>query len=414
METPQPFIQSVREAYEHLYDLVYLRRHPLTDLLIPDATTSRKDRAWQLHRLLMAAIDELDPGPKAPTFSREWRRHRLLVLRYLDGLDVETISEQLAISRRQYYREHDEAIEAIAQVLWDRCVELGVANPDHLSVSLPEQLTREELMRLEIARSSDPEERSSLIEIVSGLTAILRERLDERCVFIDLALPEELPRLATPNSLLRQLLLGILGFFVERVHDATIHLVAQEVGKITKLTIRVEPLSAARGISEETAQQPLAAFEELARIGDIHLTPLIVQGFISGFELEVPLGVPKPILIVDDNEDTIELFRRLLTSHNYHTLSTTSALEAFEMAKTMQPHAIVLDLMMPGRDGWDLLQTLRHHPMTRDIPIVVCTVLRQRELALALGAAAFLEKPFTEQDLLEALRQIAREQKADL
>jgi CheY-like chemotaxis protein len=59
--------------------------------------------------------------------------------------------------------------------------------------------------------------------------------------------------------------------------------------------------------------------------------------------------------------------------------------------------------MMPKQDGWHVLQTLLNQPDTSRIPVIVCSVLKQKELALSLGATAFVEKPITEQALLSAL-----------
>jgi CheY-like chemotaxis protein len=59
--------------------------------------------------------------------------------------------------------------------------------------------------------------------------------------------------------------------------------------------------------------------------------------------------------------------------------------------------------MIPDRDGWDLLQVLLNQPDTQHIPIIICSVLKQKELALSLGATAFLEKPISEQSLLSVL-----------
>src|SRR5579859_6442617 len=88
------FIEQLANAYEHIYDLVYLRTHPLIDGFFHEAALSRKDNAWQLHHTLLDAIKELDPGPQAPPFSREWRRHRLMVLRYMDGLTPQMVADQ--------------------------------------------------------------------------------------------------------------------------------------------------------------------------------------------------------------------------------------------------------------------------------------------------------------------------------
>ena len=67
------------------------------------------------------------------------------------------------------------------------------------------------------------------------------------------------------------------------------------------------------------------------------------------------------------------------------------------------PHLIVLDVMLPGIDDWELLGRLRAHPRTRAAPIIICTILPQKELALALGAAAFIRKPVSRPALLSAL-----------
>ena len=62
--------------------------------------------------------------------------------------------------------------------------------------------------------------------------------------------------------------------------------------------------------------------------------------------------------------------------------------------------------MMPDQDGWDTLQILTNQDETQQIPVIVCTVLSAKELALSLGATLFLEKPVTQQSLLLALRSI--------
>jgi CheY-like chemotaxis protein len=64
--------------------------------------------------------------------------------------------------------------------------------------------------------------------------------------------------------------------------------------------------------------------------------------------------------------------------------------------------------MMPQVDGWKLLGQLREHPLSEHIPIVVCTILAQEELALSLGASAFLRKPFKRQAFLAVLDSVVR------
>ena len=84
-------------------------------------------------------------------------------------------------------------------------------------------------------------------------------------------------------------------------------------------------------------------------------------------------------------------------------VTTQLAQDVLELAHQLRPYAITLDLMMPDQDGWDVLQMLLNQPETQHIPVIVCSVLRQRDLALSLGASLFLEKPVSEQSLLSAM-----------
>src|SRR5579859_2663618 len=114
------FTDAIIDAYEHLYDIAYLCGSPLIGKLIADRDSSTTQQARQLHNLLVKVIEELDPGPKAPITSHEWRRHRLLMLRHLDGLAPQAVADRLSISRRHFYREQREAIEMVAALLWQR------------------------------------------------------------------------------------------------------------------------------------------------------------------------------------------------------------------------------------------------------------------------------------------------------
>ena len=71
------------------------------------------------------------------------------------------------------------------------------------------------------------------------------------------------------------------------------------------------------------------------------------------------------------------------------------------------PNAIILDVMMPEQDGWELLQRLRTQPATRTVPIIVCTVFDDAQLAYSLGASAFVSKPANREKILAALKQLS-------
>jgi CheY-like chemotaxis protein len=141
----------------------------------------------------------------------------------------------------------------------------------------------------------------------------------------------------------------------------------------------------------------------MADLSSARILPMRPAHSIVGLEVWLPTSPRQTVLVVDDNTDALELFQRYLGSCGYRVVTAQTARKALSLARRLQPHAIILDLMMPEQDGWDLMQVLLNQPETSHIPIIVCSVLKQKELALSLGATVFLDKPVTEQTLLAAL-----------
>jgi CheY-like chemotaxis protein len=398
------FAEQVKDAYEHLYDLIYLRTHPLLDTFVSHSQLRPGERAWRLHDTLSNVIEELDPGPHAPVFSREWRRYRLMVLRYLDGLDPQAVADELGISRRHYYREQESALSAIASILWNRY--RTPSSPSRAETETPEEAASPshlELLRLEVARATQASRYTSVAEVIEGVSAVLQEMLHQRNLELQLVLPERLPNVSMDQVLLRQLLLGMSGFLIERAEHAVFRMLAQYQGPTIRLAILVDPFSAVRSTPQAETQDHLSAFEEMASLSGTDISPVRQEQSIVGFELMLPTSAQRTVLVVDDNKDVLELFHRYLSPHDYRVITAQTAQDALDLAHKLKPYAITLDLMIPDRDGWDLLQVLLNQPDTQHIPIIICSVLKQKELALSLGATAFLEKPISEQSLLSVL-----------
>jgi CheY-like chemotaxis protein len=396
------FAQQVTDAYGHLYDLVYLRTHPLIDILIPDHSLPRKEKAWQVHHLLLDVIGELEPDRQLPVLSRPWRRHRLMVMRYVKALEPDAVAEQLNIGRRHYYREHKIAVETVADILWDRHVVHRTTQQTPGSTGEQEPVNHLELLRLEAARIAQADRYACIEDVLTGVMPIIQERLRQRRLDFRPVLPQALPGVSIGQSLLRQMLLGMLGGLMECAEQAEIRLTAQVEGTTIHLALTVEPKEAIQPTQQADIEEHFATFTEMAALGRVNILPVRAGQCIVGFDVQLPT-VERTILIVDDNEDVLELFQRYLSARHYRVVTARAATEALEKTHQIQPYAITLDLMMPGRDGWDLLQTLINQPDTRHIPVFVCSVLKQKELALSLGATAFLEKPVTEQMLLSVL-----------
>jgi len=112
------------------------------------------------------------------------------------------------------------------------------------------------------------------------------------------------------------------------------------------------------------------------------------------------------VLAIEDNTDTLRLWQRYVQRTRFNLVTESDARRAVERAVALQPDIIVLDVMLEASDGWEVLSRLRGHQETEGIPVVICTVLPQRDLALSLGASGFIQKPSTGREfraVLEAL-----------
>jgi PAS domain S-box-containing protein len=115
----------------------------------------------------------------------------------------------------------------------------------------------------------------------------------------------------------------------------------------------------------------------------------------------------KIVLVIDDDPNVIYLLRENLTEAGYQVISAASADEGRQKARECRPFAITLDILMPQQDGWQLLHQLKTDASTRDIPIIVLSVIDNKELAFRLGAFDCLLKPVDRDRILNSLQRIA-------
>ncbi len=117
-------------------------------------------------------------------------------------------------------------------------------------------------------------------------------------------------------------------------------------------------------------------------------------------------GVRRVVLTVDDDPGVIQLFRRYLERRGYNVVGISHPEYVVNEAKRLRPYAITLDILMPNRDGWQIIQDLKSDPETRNIPIIVCSIVNEVGKGLSMGVSDYLVKPIMEQDLLEALARL--------
>jgi len=107
--------------------------------------------------------------------------------------------------------------------------------------------------------------------------------------------------------------------------------------------------------------------------------------------------------VVDDNDDVTHCYERYAQGTRYQIVAAHEGRAVMEIVDSLRPDAIILDVMLPDMDGWELLVALHASPATQVIPVIICSVVREAELALALGAALYVPKPIRRPDFLQAL-----------
>ena len=399
--------QLLPEAYKNLYDLVWLRTSDLASALVQNSTTpTARERAWQVHYLLLSVVDQLAEIGKSRPYSHEWRQYKALKLRYVDGLPVTQVAADLGISRRVYYREQKRAIAAAALVL-----EGLLKRPDPVQEAAQEVAgtdgqTRADLLRSEARNAMGNDQSCDVCQVLRRVIDLLQSMLENHRLEIELALPKGIAPIRVELGLLRQLVMACLGQIVEHSSDALIQIRLLPQRGCVVLSIACLPKAQAESLSIETIEQTKAMLADLADVADCAVAVSGDALSIDRVILSLPVAEKPVVLVIDDNEDMIDLMRRYL-SPEFQVVSTHAGENAFGMAKRLHPHAVTLDLMMPEVDGWDLLQQLTNDPNTCDIPVVVCSVLKACDLALAMGASGFAEKPIVGGEILSLLRGLA-------
>ena len=117
--------------------------------------------------------------------------------------------------------------------------------------------------------------------------------------------------------------------------------------------------------------------------------------------------MPDRILIADDEPDLLNAAKIMLERGGYQVVEATNGDEALERAISENPDLIILDVVMPGKNGLEVCKILKEKPQTRSIPILIYTVLgreEEKKLSKEAGADGFLVKPFTPDDLVSIVK----------
>ncbi|MEE3719080.1 PAS domain S-box protein [Tumidithrix elongata RA019] len=273
--------------------------------------------------------------------------------------------------------------------------------------------------------------------------------------------PFPLPReIFVDAKRLRQVLLNLLGNAIKFTDQGSITFSVEVLGQEqqlpdsgeeawTEFTIRFTIADTGIGISPEQLKRIPLPFEQVGDIAHksegtglglaithnlltmmgatLEVQSQLGQGSVFGFILKVPAttaaieenattpqpkiigfkGQPRKILVVDDKPDNRLIFLNLLQPLGFEMLEAESGQSGLDLAISWQPDLIVVDLSMPGMNGWELIRLLRQLPQGESLAIVLSSARvfeSDRQRSLEMGANAFLEKPFQSAQLLEILQ----------
>ncbi len=401
----------LRRALAGLNDPEQLGANPLAERLSALHDDNALSRAAQLRRVIVDLIESLKPAGEPVETSPQWRQYVILYDRYVARRPLWQVEQKLHLGERQVRREHRRAVAELA-LRFQAWLDAGVSAVFELSQPegadaglLPELPPAEPPDLLEAVQRLSPMPsvfglRDLLLELQAVVSEIARQSGAEAIIDVRVDPPDLTAY--TDRGILHQLLFKLLQSLAQGGRDPS----------------RPVLLSAGSADTVRDARAVLIAVQGDAEVGDEDETLQLCQwlarslqsdlvrepGAGASFRLVLPAGTRlRKVMIVDDEPVAIELFESYLVGLDYSVTGVTRPGEALQRALEIRPDVIVLDVMMPAMDGWELLQQLRHAPGLDGVPVIACSVLRDADLARALGAASFLHKPVLRHQLIAAL-----------
>ena len=282
------------------------------------------------------------------------------------------------------------------------------------------------------------EEGVNLSDLVQSVMATVAGLVKDKPIQLHRQIPQDLPALRADPMKVRQILLNLLSNAAKFTEEGTITVTANvETSPAGLPEMVVSVIDSGTGIAPEDQEKLFQPFMQVdgsltRKSGGTGLGLSICRALVEmhggriGLESQVGKGsrfyftLPiksndqsplnsedkKVILAIDDEIAIIKLYERYLTNYGFKVVALTNPHEAEDRAIEVQPYAITLDVMMPERDGWQVLQGLKSNPQTQHIPVILCSILEDQTHGFSLGAADYLTKPILEEDLLQAIQNL--------
>jgi len=395
------FAKAVADALRGFHDPVHLQISPLvTWLSVRDIGPGQAPASRR--RLLRNAVERLRPSPSLASSRPEWLGYRLLWSTYVQTKSRYVVCDELGLSEASYYRIRREALAGIVSVLWSHHEALtsSPASTHSSEETGDHQLLSDQMTRIAAASM---QQYVNLAEVIASAEEIAAPLLQKEGLALRIDAPKGLPLVRGDPVILRQIVLGVLTEAIGLSPKDPLILKVRHCGD--HISCSLGNLGAAPWPDTDTSgAERLGITRSLLSSHGGSLAIHDRNGKL-GISFDLPVMTLEIVLIVGDDEDTRRLYRRYLEGEHYLVEEAPSAQALRRALADGKPDLVLLDVLMPREDGWDILRYLKSDLDLETIPVVVCSVLSQPQLALAMGASRVLHKPIQQEALLSAIRE---------
>jgi len=267
-------------------------------------------------------------------------------------------------------------------------------------------------LRLRLTALNLPELLGTIVENLSPGAAEIGATLEFET-------PKELPLIRGDESLLRVLLTNLIERSLKATPpNGTVHIQVEPIGD----RLRLQVLGYAGGVPDssgmaldETRERGLALYiaERIAYVHEAELAPQGVDGELRGFHLTLPIQLKGRgrgrILVVDDNPQAATLLEYALQEEGFEAIKALNGLEGLKLARSERVDLVILDILLPGIDGFEVCHRLRSAPETASTPVIMISAKAREEdraTALRIGADAYFGKPLGMAELMVAIENL--------
>lgn len=388
------FTQHIRFTLQHLFEIHLLEKGPAQVLrLWLNEVNGQSDlpSGQRLHQVLHNAIESMKPTETLDLTLPRHRSYIILKRRYLEGISIQQLEAEFNISGRQFRRENHRAIDELMTVLWNLSPQ---AARDALQSS---PSAEEDLTRLPISDFNRKVGPNSLLDVVMDAAQTLSSIINSSQSQVMADIPADLPPVGADRVALRLAIMKCLRLAIAHSPQRSVGLHAYDEMNAIKLVV-----DGVQGIhADDTTFYETVQLFTLAE-GSVQLSGASNE---PAQRIMVRLAIHRDpsLLVVDDDPAMPRIIQRFLGQKPIKVLSCNSTADVTKLVRNAQPMLILLDVLMPTRDGWEILQELKANPDTYHIPLAICSIWDERDLALSLGADLFFQKPIERAEFLECV-----------